>query len=163
MPRARTAVLGGTFDRLHVGHAALLDAAVRSAEVVRIGLTTERYLAAHPKPLGPRIRPFAARRRALRRFLTRTYPGRPFEIVPLDDGVGRAAEPGVDVLVVSAETLEGAKAVNRLRRERHLPPVRLVVVPHVFATDLRAVTSRRIRAGQLTSNGRRVGPLLVEL
>src|SRR5580700_7401932 len=163
MPPARTAVLGGTFDRLHHGHAALLDAAVRSAGTVRIGLTTERYLSAHPKPFGPRIRPFATRRRALRRYLRRTYPGRQFDIVPLNDGVGRAAEPGVDVLVVSSETLAGAKAVNRVRRERGLPPVELVVVPLVLSDDLRAVSSRRIRGGRLTLAGRAVGPTVVEL
>jgi len=161
--RGRTAVLGGTFDRLHAGHRALLDAAVRSAEVVRIGVTTARYLREHPKPLGEAIRPYAVRRRELLRYLHQRYPSRRFDVVPLDDAVGGAAEPGLDVLVVSSETTAGAAAVNRRRAELHLPPLRVEIVPRVVSDDLRPVSSRRIRAGRLAADGRAIGPTVVEL
>jgi len=163
MSRVRTAVLGGTFDRLHDGHASLIAAALRSAGVVRIGLTTERYLAEHPKPGGARIRPYPARLRALRRFLRRHHPGRRVEIVPLDDTVGRSAEPGVDVLVISEESRAGGEAVNAARRSRHLPAARLVVVPLALSRDLRPLSSRRIRLGELTAAGVPRGPTIVEV
>ncbi|MCI4329872.1 MAG: pantetheine-phosphate adenylyltransferase, partial [Thermoplasmata archaeon] len=150
-----TAVLGGTFDRLHAGHRALLAAAFSNASSVRIGLTTSEYLSAHPKPLGDRIRSYADRRRALAAYLRRRFPRRTFEIVSLDDRFGRSVDPGIDVLVVSEETLDGARAVNRERRRRHLPPIRLVVVPVVRADDLRPISSRRIRSGELRPTGRR--------
>lgn len=160
---ATTAVLGGTFDRLHAGHRALLAAAFSNASYVRIGLTTAAYLSAHPKPLGGEIRPYVVRRRALAAYLRRRFPRRRFEIVPLDDRFGRSVEPGIDVLVVSEETLDGAQAVNRERGRRHLPAARLVVVPIVRSIDLRPVSSRRIRAGELRPTGRRSGAVVIVL
>ncbi|MFI5415452.1 MAG: pantetheine-phosphate adenylyltransferase [Candidatus Lutacidiplasmatales archaeon] len=158
-----TAVLGGTFDRLHAGHRALLAAAFANASRVRIGLTTSAYLSAHPKPFGDLIRSYAARRRALAAYLRRMFPGRPFEVVPLDDRFGGSVDPGVDVLVVSEETLDGARAVNRERRRRHLPPIRLVVIPVVRADDLRPISSRRIRSGEVRPTGRRSRAVVISL
>jgi hypothetical protein len=99
----------------------------------------------------------------LLQYLRRTYPTRRFDVVPLEDGIGGSAEPGVDVLVVSEETVAGARRVNRVRRRRHLPPVRVVVVRLRLAPDLRAVSSRQIRAGLLSVRGRRLRPVVVEV
>lgn len=154
MPRrGSVAALGGTFDRLHAGHRALLRAAFQAADEVRIGLTTDKFLADHPKPLGGTIRSYRTRRAALGRFVRENFPRRRFRIVALNDGVGRSTDPEVRVLVVSAETLEGGKAVNRARRSLGRPPARLVVVPLVMAEDDRPIASRRIRAGEIDGEG----------
>ncbi len=163
MPRYGHAVLGGTFDRLHVGHAALLAAAFRTGRTVSIGLTTDAYLAAHPKPAGDRVQSFAARRRSLARFLAQRFPRRRWRIVPLADRFGRSVEPGVDALVVSAETAAGGVAVNAERRRRGHRAVPIVVVPLVLADDLGPVSSRRIRAGEIDREGRRRAPLRIGL
>jgi phosphopantetheine adenylyltransferase len=148
-------VLGGTFDRLHVGHEALLATAFRNGRSVGIGLTTEHYLARHPKPEGPRIQPFPVRRRVLRRWLSARYPPTKWTILPLEDGFGGSVREGVDALVVSADTVAGAEAVNRERRRRGLPAVPVIVVPLVLADDLRPASSRRIRSGEIDRDGRR--------
>lgn len=147
--------LGGTFDRLHVGHDALLGAAFASGRVVLVGLTTDAYLAQHPKPGAERIRAYAARRRNLSRYLRRRFPGRRWEISPISDRYGRAVGPGIDALVVSAETVPGARAVNAERRRRRLRSLPVVVVPLVLAEDLEPVSSRRIRAGAIGPWGER--------
>jgi pantetheine-phosphate adenylyltransferase len=159
--RPTVAVLGGTFDRLHAGHLALLDAAFANADTVGIGLTTARYLALHPKPFPGRIRSYSERRRSLDRRVRARYPGRQFRIVPLDDAFGGSVRPGVDVLVVSEETRAGARLVNRRRRELHLPRVRVVAIPRVLGEDLRPIAGRRIRERVIDTSGRRRTPIEV--
>lgn len=153
MRRHRRAVLGGTFDRLHAGHRALLRAAFARAEQVRIGLTTAGYLAAHPKPLGERIASYRARRAALLDYLARRFPGRDYRVVPISDGLGGAVRRGPDLLVVSRETVAGARRVNEVRRARGLPPLDLHVVALVKDRRGRVLRSRALRAAEA-----RVGP-----
>jgi pantetheine-phosphate adenylyltransferase len=150
--------LGGTFDRFHLGHEALLGTAFRVGREVAIGLTTERFLAEHPKPGGRAIGSWASRRGNLARWLRKRFPARRWTIVPLQDRFGGAVEEGVDALVVSADTVEGGRAVNRERRRRGRSPVPLVVVPLVLGDDLEPVSSRRIRAGEIDRDGHRVRP-----
>jgi pantetheine-phosphate adenylyltransferase len=161
--RADHAVLGGTFDRFHVGHEALLAAAFRAGRRVSIGVTTAEFLAEHPKPFGRAIQPFSSRTAALRRFLRRTYPRRTWALRPLGDAFGRSLDPGVGVLVVSEETERGGRAVNVERRRRGLRAVPIVVVPTVLADDLEPVSSRRIRAGTIDRRGRRLARIAVGL
>ncbi|HLM91481.1 MAG TPA: pantetheine-phosphate adenylyltransferase [Thermoplasmata archaeon] len=163
MPRYARAVLGGTFDHLHVGHEALLATAFRLGRTVAIGLTTESYLAAHSKPGRGRIQPFAVRRRTLLRWLEREFPARAFEIRPLQDRFGRSVERGVGVLVVSADTVDGGRAVNHERRRRNVPQVPVAVVPLVLADDLLPVSSRRIRSGEIDRRGRRRSTIPIAL
>ncbi|HZY71199.1 MAG TPA: pantetheine-phosphate adenylyltransferase [Thermoplasmata archaeon] len=150
----RVAVLGGTFDRIHLGHERLLAAAFASANEVGVGLTTDRFLAAHPKRYPDRVRRYSARRRSLRRYLLRAYGPRRFWIAPLEDSFGRSVEPGIDLLVVSKETLPGAHAVNAERRRRGLPPLRVLAIPVVLAADGRPLHAERIRAGEVDREGR---------
>lgn len=155
MPPRPHAVLGGTFDHFHLGHAALLSAAFRVGRSVSVGVTTDRYVTAHPKPFPARIQPYAVRRRALKRWIEREYPTRSYRLSPLENVFGRSVEKGVDVLVLSADTLRGGRAVNAERRRLGRPPVPLEVVPVVLAEDLRPISSRRIRAGEIDRAGRR--------
>jgi pantetheine-phosphate adenylyltransferase len=155
------AVLGGTFDHFHLGHAALLATAFRVGRSVSVGVTTDRYVAAHPKPYASRIQSYATRRRALRRWIDRHYPGRSYRLSPLEDGFGRSVEDGVEVLVISVDTLAGGRAVNAERRRLGRRPVPLVVVPVVLSDDLSPISSRRIRAGEIDRKGRRRAPISV--
>ena len=163
MRRYRLAVLGGTFDRLHVGHHALLATAFRAGSEVAIGLTTDRFISVHPKPDSGRIQPFRVRRVALARWLRQNFPGRKWRIVPLEDPFGRSIDPGVGVLVVSPDTRAGGRAVNRERRRLGRDPVPIQVVPLVLADDLEPVSSRRIRSGVIGTDGRRRAPIRVEV
>jgi pantetheine-phosphate adenylyltransferase len=163
MPEVAPVVLGGTFDRLHIGHATLLNAALRVGGPVAIGLTTDDYLRAHPKIDGGRMRLYVERRRTLTAWLRRHAPHRRWTVVPLSDRFGRSITPGVRVLVASVETRRGALAVNRERRLRGLPPVRIVLVPLVLGEDLAPITSTRIREGIIDTKGRRRAPIRIGL
>jgi len=161
MARYRHAGLGGTFDRLHVGHAALLAAAFRAGQRVSVGLTTDAFVRHLRKPHRGSVRPYAVRSRALRRWLVRHFPGRSWRIVPLADRFGGSVGKGIGALVVSAETAAAAAEVNAERRRRGLRPVTVVVVPLVLADDLGPVSFRRVRKGEIDRNGRRTAPISV--
>ncbi len=163
MRRFRLAVLGGTFDHLHVGHEALLSTAFRVGREVAIGVTTDRFLEEHPKPTPGAIQPYRRRRAALLRYLRRRHPGRRWRVTGLGNAFGRSVEPEVGALVVSPDTVEGGRAVNRERRRLGRPAVPLVVVPLVLADDLVAVSSRRVRAKEIDRNGRRRSRIRVSL
>jgi len=155
------AVLGGTFDHFHLGHATLLATAFRVGRSVSIGVTTDRFVAAHGKPFSHRIQSYRVRRQRLLRWIARQYRGRTYRVVPLEDGFGRSVENGVDVLVLSADTLAGGRAVNAERRRLGRRSVPLEVVPVALADDLRPISSRRVRAGEIDRAGRRRSRILV--
>ncbi|HUI38867.1 MAG TPA: pantetheine-phosphate adenylyltransferase [Thermoplasmata archaeon] len=157
----RMAAVGGTFDRLHRGHRALLLAAFGAAGRVGIGLTTDEFLRTHPKPGARRIRPFDVRRAELLRYLRRHFRGRDYRIVPLRDPLGGAVDREVEVLVVSEETASGARAVNRERRRRRIPPVAIRTIPMVRGDDHRPIAGRRLRDGTIDPEGHRRAPLSI--
>ena len=123
MRRVRLAVLGGTFDHLHVGHHTLLATAFRTGREVAVGLTTDDYISAHPKPGSRRIQPYSVRRACLVRWIRQNYPRRNWRVTPLENRFGRSVEPEVGALVVSGDTEEGGRAVNRERRRLGRAPV----------------------------------------
>jgi pantetheine-phosphate adenylyltransferase len=161
VPRYGHAVLGGTFDHFHLGHMALLESAFRAGRLVSVGVTTDQFVGASLKPHAERIQPYRRRRRVVLGWARRHYPGQRVRVVPLENRFGRSIEEGVDVLVVSAETLSGGKAVNVARRRLGRRPLPIVVVPVVLADDLRPVSSRRIRSGEIDALGRRLAPMRV--
>lgn len=161
--RFRLAVLGGSFDRLHVGHRALLDGSLRLADRIAVGITTDRFLAAHPKPSADRIEPFRERWRAVERYLATRAPRRRWRLAALDDIWGGSVRAGPDVLVATPDTRAGARSVNAERRRRGLGSLAVRLVPLVLAEDLRPVSSRRIRAGEIDAAGRRRPPVRVAL
>jgi cytidyltransferase-like protein len=153
----RIGVLGGTFDGLHPGHRRLLSEAFRRAEEVRIGLTTAGYLRDHPKPWGEAIAPYRERRAKLLEYLQEHFPRRRYRILPLRDGYGGSVLPGPDLLVVSTESVRGARAVNRERKRRGLARLTLQVIPTVRDRTGRPYSSRRRRARESPRRRLRAG------
>jgi len=155
--RRRVAVLGGTFDHLHKGHRALLEAAFARADRVKVGLTSDRFAGSERKPFPVRVQSYALRRRHLRAFLQARFRDRAWSIVALNDPWGGSVAPGADLLVLSEETRRAAGPINAERRRRGLPALRVFVVPQVRADGGRPIASRRIRAGEIDTEGRSVG------
>jgi pantetheine-phosphate adenylyltransferase len=149
MPRLRKVAVGGTFDPLHRGHLALLDAAFSLGEEVVIGLTTGEMLQKGG------IRPYEERRRDLVSFLERRFSGRRYAIVPLRDPHGPAAEDrDLQGIIVSEETRRRGEEINEARKKKGLPPLEVVVLPLVLARDGKPISSTRIRRGEIDPEGR---------
>ena len=111
-PPFDTAVVAGTFDRLHAGHRLLLScAALVCTGTLYVGVTGDRLTAR--KHLTSMVQPLAERQNAVRAFLADAHPGLRVVVGELTDPLrGIDGQPPVDGLVVSRETVGNAVRLN---------------------------------------------------
>ena len=146
------AILGGTFDRLHIGHKHFIDVAEKVSECVTIGLVTDKFL-------GNRIHkdiiePYEIRERELKQYLSSKNYDTKTTIYPLTDIFGPALkDPNVDMVLAIEESIANAKLINRERVKRGFPELAIVVVPMMKADDGRYISSKRIRNGEIDRFG----------
>jgi phosphopantetheine adenylyltransferase len=114
-PPHATAVVAGTFDRLHAGHRLLLScAALVCTGTLYVGVTGDRLTAR--KQLTHLMQPLAERQAAVRAFLADAHPGLRVVVGELTDPLrGIDGQPPVDGLVVSRETVGNAVRLNLVK------------------------------------------------
>ena len=82
------------------------------------------------------------------------FPNTNFEISQLNNDFGPAVlEKDVQALIVSDETNDQGNVLNKLRTERNLPPVEVIVVPMFLAKDGVRISSTRIKNSEIDSDG----------
>jgi pantetheine-phosphate adenylyltransferase len=151
--RYRKVAVGGTFDKFHKGHEALIDKAFELGEMVLIGLTTNKMLKCHTK-LFPTA-PYYTRKKALINYLENKGVKSAYQILPLDHPFGvTLSDSEIDALVISPETTNRAKEINTLRRERGLKPVILIIIDLVLSEDDIPISTTRINRGEIDRDGR---------
>ena len=151
-------VVGGTFDHLHTGHMTLLARAFLEGEHVTIGLTSDAYVWHYKQSLLP-IHPYEIRKKQLQAWLKQQGVFDRTTIVPIEDAYGPAvAQAGFDAIVVSRETEQVAKKMNGLRTKQGMSPFAVIVIPMVPSEDREAISSTRIRNGEIDHEGRLILP-----
>ncbi|KAJ3423575.1 phosphopantetheine adenylyltransferase [Anaeramoeba flamelloides] len=125
-------VLGGTFDRLHSGHRALLTVAALSAtKKLIVGVTDGKKLLGK-KSHSILIESYKCRSKRVEQFIKYINPFLNLEIVKLSDPFGPSiTAKDISAIVVSAETRRGADRVNELRKQRGLMELEVVVIDYV--------------------------------
>jgi cytidyltransferase-like protein len=121
--------LGGTFDRLHNGHKKLLSVAMQVAKKCMIvGVTSDSML--KNKKNASLIQDLPTRLRLTREFCESFAPrGLVLDMVVIDDPWGpTVSRADVQGIVVSSETLHGAKLINDQRRNKGFPDLLPVVI-----------------------------------
>lgn len=142
---------GGTFDIIHAGHVALLSKSFEISDRVIIGLTSDELAAKRQKDP---MYDYSDRLDALTSMIEEKFPGSEYKISRLDADFGPAIlEQDVQALVVSDETSPQGDILNRLRSERNMLPVDIVIVPMVLASDGARISTSRIRNKEIDSKG----------
>jgi len=140
-------VIGGTFDRLHKGHEALISKAFEIGDFVRIGVTSDAYVK-KTKEDWIRVQPVWERVDGVKKFLAAKGWLDRAEVTVIEDNISSpAAElPGLDAIVVSQDTVAGAKEINAARIRRGLRPLAISIIPTVNVGG-KPVSSSAIRGG----------------
>lgn len=142
----------GTFNVLHKGHKLLIDKAFQTAGkngIVFIGITKEKML--QKKKF---LIPFNKRVNAIKEYLeTKGYDKRTI-IKAIFDKYGPAVDGEYDAIIVSPETFENAKDINKKRVNKGKKPLKIVKTPYVLADDDKPISSTRILNNEIDKNGR---------
>jgi len=143
--------MGGTFDVIHKGHTTLLSDAFSISTKVIIGLTSDEMALRKGKNIQ---NDYNKRLETLVKTIEKSFPNREFEISKLDNDFGPAVlEKEVQALVVSGETSNQGEVLNRLRKQKNLPEVEVVVVPMVLAKDGLRISTTRIKNQEIDFEG----------
>ncbi|MBI4226031.1 pantetheine-phosphate adenylyltransferase, partial [Candidatus Roizmanbacteria bacterium] len=152
MKQFKHLVFAGTFDYLHIGHKRLLDRAFELAEKVSIGITTEKLYKS--KPLANLIQTWQVRRRAVTEYLRERNWLKRARFFRLDDIYGPAiVDRTMDSILVTKLTKPNTELINKIRKKKGLPLLRIIVAPLVRGDDEEIVTSERIRMGEIDREG----------
>ena len=143
--------MGGTFDIIHRGQLTLLSTAFDISEKVIIGLTSDEFV--QKKGKNP-IHKYDERLKNLTSIIFKKFPNSYFEISQLNNDFGPAVlQKEVQALVVSDETKNQGDILNKLRSERNLSPVEVIVVPMSLAKDGERISTTRIKNSEIDSEG----------
>ena len=152
MKKYEKVAVGGTFDKLHRGHKALLSKAFEIGEKVVIGLSSDAFASKMGKP--HKTASYAKRLKELENFLDKNGLAERAEIVPLNDPYGLTISgKGLDALVVSQETESTADKINKIRVEAGLPPLKIISISMIPAENSNPISTTRIRSGEIDRNG----------
>jgi len=151
--RFRTVGLGGTFDKLHKGHRALLEKAFEIGERVMIGISSDEFVRKMDKP--HQTASYEERTIELRDFLRDQGVLLRAEIIPINDAYGGAllSRDPIEALVVSEETKPVAFKINAKRKEIGIDTLEIIVIDMVPSQNHVAISTTRIRTGEIDREG----------
>jgi pantetheine-phosphate adenylyltransferase len=143
--------IGGTFDRFHKGHKALINKAFKLAGkngFVFIGLT-KGNIARNKKD----IKKFEERKKLIEQYITNSKFSSNYEIQPISDKYGPTLDDDFDAIVVSPETKKTALEINEERKKKSKKIIKIVEVTFVLAEDNKPISSTRIRNKEIDEDG----------
>jgi pantetheine-phosphate adenylyltransferase len=151
LPQFETVVLGGTFDYLHNGHKRLLTmTAMVCTKEVTIGVTSDLML--RSKKFAGKIQPLNVRKGMVREFLSAIKPSLKVNIETIDDAFGPSIRlPNLKAITGSAETLSGCLAVNKIRRDKGMNELKIIITSRAQSFTLSSTFLRKYLTNK-TSN-----------
>jgi len=150
-PKYKRVAVGGTFDNIHNGHRKLLTLAASSCtDGLVVGIMGDQML--QHKKNSWQINDFKTRSLGVTSFLSFIKPVLKVEVAELSDPYGPAiTDKTIEAIVVSSETIEGAKKINKIREEKQMNPLAILVTRRENA----AVLSSTFVREKTVSGGRK--------
>lgn len=145
-----TTVVAGTFNRFHMGHEKLIDAAFANGDDVVIGLMSDKYVDAHKM----KTVPFDVRKEMIERYIERMEYKNIYTINELSDHLGDSlTNKEYTHIVVSPETVRNAENINSERIKNGLKGMEIKMIPHELDESGQIINSSRILRGDITRTG----------
>jgi len=154
MVKYKLLVCGGTFDLLHAGHKSFLKKVFESSDKVLLGITSNLYTQSFKN--NPQIEDFEIRKQAVEHFLDSINVLERVRIVAIDNAYEPYLETSIDyqAIAVTPQTEKTAIDINIKRKENGVSQLDTLVVPMDLAGDGKAISSTRIRNGEVNRDGR---------
>ena len=140
-------LVGGTFDRLHAGHRALIKRGLSECTSLEIWLTSDSIAQAKD----PRCESWSVRGQNILDFLEGSAR---VSLHVLEDSDGPAPwHQSATAILCTHETRAACGRINSERNQNGLPNLAIIVVPHLNAHDGNPISSSRIRSGEISTDG----------
>ncbi|KAL3885381.1 hypothetical protein ACJMK2_025451 [Sinanodonta woodiana] len=152
-------VLGGTFDRLHIGHKVLLsEGALLGQNSLTVGVTVQAMN--QKKILHELIQSIDDRQKAVEEFLTDVKSSLTYNIVPIEDIFGPTVKDSkLECIILSEETRKGGELINQEREKRSMSRLDEYVI-ELLEDDARLSQYEEEKISSSTTRKRLLGMLL---
>ena len=141
-------LLGGTFDRFHAGHRALIDYGLLNCLRLEVWLTSDQIAQVKDS----RIESWSERSEKLLQSISEDSSRISVHI--LEDEYGPAPwHENASAILCTPETLVGCKRINQMRQSNGLEILEILNVEHVMCHDGKPISSSRIRRGEIDRDG----------
>ncbi len=148
----KLSILGGTFDRFHIGHKQLLADAFKNSEKVIIGVATKNIY--KDKHMPDVIEDLQTRKNSLIVYLKDNRLTERSEVIEINDIYGNSLEVSeIQAIFVTEENLKNVGRITTKRSELGLKKLDVVIVPQVMGDDQQVISSERIRNGEIDRLG----------
>jgi pantetheine-phosphate adenylyltransferase len=149
-----TVATGGTFDILHKGHYILLLKAFEIGNQVIIGLSSDNYAKQKKKNIA---NDYTIRLKNLTKFIKEKFNKSNYSIYELNDFYGPTVlNREVQAIVTTEPSKENCIKINALRESKNITKLEIVIVPLVEDHEGKAISSTRIRQGEIDINGNKL-------
>ncbi len=146
--------MGGTFDRLHMGHKLFLDIAAYYGRLIHVGLINTTYLKEKQKKFLNIIQSYKERQENILEYLSQRKKKALFSEIKhpgMDRELARSSD--LTALVVSPETYSGALVINKSRFiDDKEPRLTIIVISYVTREDGTLESSTRIRKEEMDNS-----------
>jgi len=144
-------VLGGTFDHFHKGHEKFLKQAFKISQFIYCGLVRKPF---EDKKFPQSIQTYRQRLQELKKFIQKNNFQSRVKIFPIDNQIGSEVDnPSLEVIIVTKDTLKGARLFNQKRKLLELPVLKIININLLKDKKGISISSTRIRKGEIDRSG----------